>query len=110
MAFQSLLDQALLEPDLALHAAIFCDPDGERVAAAAGTMAAFDVDVLGASLAVAASRCEPGHRMRVRLGDHAVWLVPVDLGYYAVVIGTPGREFALARRLGELAITLRDAM
>jgi hypothetical protein len=90
--------RAILETLLATHspnvrAAIFCDHEGERVAAA-GDRDAFELDVLGASMALAAGQMKRGTRARVAVGDEVVWIIVVDLGCYLVVACAPGQDLA----------------
>lgn len=107
MGFEEVL-AAFLSGHPGARAAVLCDDQGERVAAAVGRMAAFDVDVLGAVLAGAAAQM-PG-RLRLRLEDVVVWTSPVDQGCYVVVACAPGYDAACAADLASLVDALRAAM
>jgi hypothetical protein len=112
--FQGVLQQVVAfgaaGRSLGARAAVFCDGEGERVAAAIGDMSAFDVDVVGASFAAVAGQVAPGQTLRVRLDDTAVWLAPVDLGYYVVVVCRPGRDQRCRDGLADVVAALRAGM
>ena len=90
--FTSILDTLVATHQPAVRAAIFCDHEGEKVASSNGALLPFDVDVVGASLALAANRMHAGSRARVIAGDLVVWMLVVDLGCYLVVWCTPGQD------------------
>lgn len=92
MAFQEILETLVDAHAPAVRAAIFCDSEGEKVAAAPGQRDAFDVDVLGATFAQAAARLLPGSRLRTVVADATVWLVVVEYGCYLVVDCAPGGD------------------
>jgi hypothetical protein len=104
--FRAILETLLHSHAPAVRAAIFCDHEGEKVAAAPGSLTPFDVDILGASLAQAAQRMRPGTQARILLGDFAIWVVVVDLGCYLVVICAPGQDLACRRDLTRIAEAL----
>jgi hypothetical protein len=109
MPFQGVLEQLVGGP-VAARAAVFCDSEGERVAAAIGAMTAFDVDVLGASFAAVAGQLPVGQVLRVRFEDEALWLAPVDLGYYVVVSCRAGHDHRCRRELDAVVAALRAGM
>lgn len=104
--FRAILETLLHTHAPAVRAAIFCDHEGEKVAAEPGDLEPFDVDILGASLAQAAQRMRLGTRTRILLGDYAIWVVVVDLGCYLVVVCAPGQDLACRRDLSGIAEAL----
>jgi hypothetical protein len=108
--FQGVLDEVVAGGAFAARAAIFCDNEGERVAACKGGMTSFDVDILGASFAAIASQLPGGQTLRVRLDDVALWIAPVDIGYYVVVACDPGRDQRCRDALADVVAALRAGM
>ena len=110
MPFTAILD-ALVHAHLpAVQAAIFCDSEGEKVASSNGERLPFDVDIVGASMALGASILKPGSRARVEFGDLVVWMLVVDLGYYLVVWCTPGLDLRCRRAFPPVAAALLAEM
>ena len=106
MPFAEILHALVVSHAPAVRAAIFCDHEGEKVASENGKLAAFDVDVMGASMALAAGRMVRGTRARVTFGGVVVWVVVVDLGCYLCVVCDPGRDLACLRDLPRVAEAL----
>lgn len=110
MPFTSILQRFVSSHGPAVQAAIFCDSEGEKVAAAAGALEPFDVDVVGATLAQAAQRLRCGSCTRVVTAELVVWMVVVDLGYYLVVWCAPGLDLKCRADVGALAAALVGEM
>jgi hypothetical protein len=108
MPFQAVLAQVAAQRGV--RAAVFCDGDGERVAAAAGDLGSFEVDVLGATFAAIAVQIGEGQALRVRLAESVVWVAPVQLGYYVVVACFPGADHRARLALEGVAAALRAGM
>ena len=108
MPFTEILHTLVVSQAPAVRAAIFCDHEGEKVASENGHLTAFDVDVLGASLALAAGQMQRGAQLRVVFGNQVVWLIVVDLGCYLCVVCAPGQDFSCRHvfpRVAEALIT-----
>ncbi len=97
MPFAEILHTLVVTHAPAVRAAIFCDHEGEKVASENGRLAAFDVDVMGASMALAAGRMVRGTRARVAFQGAVVWIIVVDLGCYLCVVCEPGRDLGCRR-------------
>jgi len=106
--FQVVLAQVTAQPGV--RAAVFCDGEGERVAAANGELGAYEVDVLGAAFAAIAGQVSDGQALRARLADSVLWVAPVQLGYYVVVACAPGADHRARRALDGVAAALRAGM
>ena len=94
MPFRAILETLLATHSPAVRAAIFCDSEGEKVAAEPGDLDPYEVDVLGASMALPAMNMKNGTRARVVFHDQVVWIIVVDLGCYLVVSCAPGQDLA----------------
>ena len=94
MPFRAILETLLATHAPAVRAAIFCDHEGEKVAAEPGDLDPYDVDVLGASMALPAQQMKKGTRARFVVDSGVVWVIVVDLGCYLVVSCAPGQDLA----------------
>jgi hypothetical protein len=113
MPFQAILEGLVggaAASAFGARAAVFCDGDGERVAAAVGDLSVFDVDVMGATLAATAGQLVAGQTLRLRLAETTLWLAPVDLGYYVVVVTRPGHDQRCRAALAGVCAALRAGM
>ncbi len=110
MPFRMILDTLVAAHQPAMRAAIFCDHEGERVDASCGDMQTFDVDVIGASMAVAAAQMPRLGRLRVVVGDDAYWVMTVDLGYYLVIICRRGHDLQCTSEFQSVADALMTYM
>jgi hypothetical protein len=108
--FRSLLAGFVDEGRGGIRAAVFCDREGERVAAAGAGMDSDDVDIFGASFAAVAASVHGCSRLRVRMGDELVWILPVDAGYFVVVACASHRAPSVRPRLDALVQGLRAGM
>lgn len=106
MPFRAILETLVATHSPAVRAAIFCDSEGERVAAVTGDLDSFDLDVLGASLALPASQMRQGTRARFVVDDQVVWVLVVDLGCYLVVSCLPGLDLVCRRDFPTVADAL----
>ncbi len=110
MPFTAILETLVAAHAPAVRAAIFCDHQGEKVASCNGRLLPFDVDVVGASLAHAAGYLQAGSRMRVIVGELAVWILVVDLGCYLVVWCVPGLDLRCQSTFPGVAAALLAAL
>jgi hypothetical protein len=97
--FQEILSAFVDDTQDIVRFAVLCDGEGERIAAAHGAMAAYDVDVFGATFAATILPLARGARLRVRFDSVVAVVVVVDLGCYLVVACSPGYDAALRERL-----------
>ncbi|MDP2344479.1 MAG: hypothetical protein Q8O67_26225 [Deltaproteobacteria bacterium] len=106
MSFKPILEALVAANAPAVRAAIFCDHEGEKVASCNGNQVAFDVDVVGASMALAAMHMKSGSRLRLVAGDLVVWMLVVDLGCYLVVWCQAGLDLGCREQFPSVAKAL----
>jgi hypothetical protein len=90
--FRPILQRLIDAHPQAIRAVILCDHEGERVDAVSVDVPVFDVDVAGASFAIAAHQIGPGPRLRVVCDAAAFWVIALELDCYVVVWCRKGHE------------------
>lgn len=122
MTFRTILQRLLLQTETPVRLAIFCDEEGERVAAVRGdpALSLFDIDLVGASYASVALLCGADGsgpsdlsdlRVRIVYPDRITWLWGVASGYYLVVeSSSDGRANKIQPLLDDICVALRAEM
>ncbi len=106
MPFRAILESLVVTHAPGVRAAVFCDHEGERIDACCGELSAFDVDVIGASLAAVTENLHCGQQLRMVSDDDIFWIVMVEDGCYLVVICRRGQDFACKADLPSIAQAL----
>ncbi len=108
--FRPILEHLVDAHPQAIRAAILCDHEGERVDAVSVDVPVFDVDVAGASFAIAAHQVGPGPRLCVVCGDAAFWVIALELDCYIVVWCRRGQERRCEHAVSDAVAALAAAL
>jgi hypothetical protein len=108
--FRSILQRLVDAHAPVVRAAILCDHEGERVDAVSVDVPTFELDVAGASFAVAAQQVGPGPSMRVVCEDAAFWIISLELGCYLVVWCRRGFEASCRAAVHDTVAELAAAL